>query len=97
MKVTIEDKEYLVRWKHYTQNRMPCSTVCNIDIEEVSISCGYSTCAKSDHFSKQVGRKISLARAIKDRFSYEERKLVWQAYDEQIGLDKTKKKTHATH
>jgi len=43
--------------------------------------CGFALCSNKDNFSRDTGRKISLARALKaSQIPKEERLKVWEAY-----------------
>ncbi len=43
------------------------------------LTIGYAHCHPSDNYSKETGRKLSLARAIKD-LQKQHRRTIWQAY-----------------
>jgi hypothetical protein len=60
-------------------------TLCKI-FEEFGGECemeyiGWAECSTKDRYSKEVGRKVSLKRALrKGEFEYEDRKAIWKAY-----------------
>ena len=90
MKVEIEGITYDVRWYHTNnhiqgKNRKGSLTECMIleRIDEQLIEIvgqGVAKCSKKDNFCKATGRKIALARAIKENFTKEGRKIFWDAY-----------------
>ena len=57
-------------------------TFCEIFGENgLLIKEGYAICAIGDHFCKETGRKLSLARALKNAsFPKEERRVIWEIY-----------------
>jgi hypothetical protein len=56
-------------------------TVCDILEEEKNISTGVSFCSHKDNFCRETGRKLSLARALKNtNLSKEERTVIWEIY-----------------
>ena len=50
-------------------------------------SAGNAYCSVKDHFSKNIGRKVSLNKAVKDAFpNKKDRVAFWEAYDIIIGF-----------
>jgi hypothetical protein len=78
----MKTKNYEIRW-HYTgmeHNLFLCGTYCIINNENTFFY-GKAICSDNDHFSRDKGRKLSLARALKNsNISKEERKEIWEAY-----------------
>ena len=76
---------YKVKWEHNRIDGMQTNTVCTITdtsfVDSVIVAVGCSYLHPQDHFSKNVGRKISLAKALK-KWAVDKRmrKQVWQAY-----------------
>ena len=73
MRVTIGTTVYRVWWKH---NRLMRETECFIQAERTLLACafqkgavwtGTARCSASDRFDKEIGRKVSLKRALMDR------------------------------
>lgn len=56
------------------------------DIPKKKISYGVAKCSELDNFSREIGRKLSMRRALLEgkNFSYEERETVWKAYFDRI-------------
>ena len=88
-------KDYKIGWAHVRnsgeqrltdgkyRHEYQAISVCTIEPQNGScgISNGYSYCSWSDNFSHEMGRKISLVRAMKTAdLSKEERTLIWEAY-----------------
>ena len=70
-----------IRWIHngYADFKHK-HTQCLI-IRDNMTFCGYALCSNKDSFSRDTGRKISLARALKaSQIPKEERLKVWEAY-----------------
>jgi len=71
----MKTEKYEIRW-YYSGNRTSCG---------IKIGCGTimggASCSNSDKFKKDTGRKLSLARAMKNAsLSKEERTEIWEAY-----------------
>jgi hypothetical protein len=68
-----------IRWNY---SKITPHTFCKIcNMEDRIIGAGYAICAKGDCFCKETGRKISLARAMKQaNLPKEERKVLWEIY-----------------
>lgn len=55
-------------------------TICYLMKEDNSLlNSGHSSCTINDTFSKEIGRKISLTRAVKE-LPKSERTKIWEAY-----------------
>lgn len=95
MKFTANNNiEYIVRWKHDPTNiewddpvlRSLCTgkSLCWICAKSSpdQISDAIAYCSDTDVFNKNIGRKISFARALNTLFpdSKENRSIAWQAY-----------------
>jgi hypothetical protein len=52
------------------------------------LATGSATCHEKDNFSKSVGRKLSLARAIGPVWAPHVRKKIWKAYFEKSPIRK---------
>lgn len=60
-------------------------TLCLIyDNDKLPVQVGAAYCSKKDHYDRKVGRKVALARALKDT-PREYRKKVWDAYFAVLG------------
>ena len=97
MKVTIDDIQCIVKWRHNSQNNVqfiegekikPLSTQCLIyvlvDGKKELFKQTEALCSYTDKFNKQKGRIVSLTRAIKS-YPKEQRKLFWDSYSKEIG------------
>jgi len=75
----MKTEKYKVKWCY---RHLPIHTYCDIvGDNDVLISSGVATCSRRDHFCRETGRKLSLARALKNaQISKEERKLFWEKY-----------------
>ncbi len=93
MKVEINSDIYLVLWKHSRQSnhisrgKTKCSIVKlykdeNTPLVRLLIGTGETYCSSKDSYNKDVGRKISLTRALQKIFpsNKEIRKAFWNAY-----------------
>lgn len=77
------ENRYIFTWKHLRdKNGIPYATECYI-FEEVDgpelISIGPAMCHPKDNFSKFMGRKLSLERALKG-FNKDFRKKSWEVF-----------------
>lgn len=74
--------KYIAEWNH--QNNSPAGkriTQCYIKSEGRKIGEGIAVCSKVDNYDRSKGRKISLARALKDGcFGKKERGIFWNEY-----------------
>ena len=102
-KVKIGEDEYEVTFEHEIPHkydyedmkpedfRKYFGTGCTIDLlPERQIGwLAWSDLSIHDHFNREIGRKVSLTKALKQAFPYpadkENRKLFWQAYYEARG------------
>ena len=72
MKLNIDNKDYLITFEYRVNHielggkDVPCyTTVCQIESKEFVIeSLGYAHCNVNDRFIKEIGRKISLKKAL---------------------------------
>jgi hypothetical protein len=56
-------------------------TACFVTKDGSFIASQRCECAKTDHFCKDTGRKLSLSRTLKEmKMPKEERKVVWELY-----------------
>jgi len=107
-KVTLEGVDYKVAFHHnskpdFMEKRK--YTVCNIyivkyPIEDAAdqkptyelISTGYAYCSLKDNFNYELGRKISLGRALHNRFLKKERDLFVNTYHNKQKYDTQRSK-----
>jgi len=84
---TLNNKKFFVHYNVIGNGRKQCR-VTEVIVAELRekkedelkvISTGTAQCSKLDNFAKETGRKIALARAIKN-FSKEERTEIWDKY-----------------
>lgn len=89
MEITLSNKIIRIDWIHQRRGIMVEQDITNCRISECinhtrylnHISEGISYCNEKDNFSKEIGRKISLTRAlINGNFSKSDRKYIWDAY-----------------
>ena len=86
MIVKIGDKIYKIQFEHFQLNEPANrSTSCIIIRLEgdhrIICSKGECFCSPSDNFSKEIGRKTSLARALNGTFfSKADRAYIWECY-----------------
>ena len=80
MILRVGEKEYSITFQH--EARCPAVTICTVSGDSL-LSRQISACSPQDTFSRTVGRKISLARAIWQAFPRHERKAFWLAYWEE--------------
>ena len=91
---------FILRWRDYVidftpENNGPGEagrTECTISIVEgyeplvrTTVAMGIARCSPQDQYNRELGRKISLGRAVKDltgraKLLKEERRVVWEAY-----------------
>jgi hypothetical protein len=91
-KVTVDSKEYKIEWEHERYDfedphlDIKANTFCylhkSFDCSQgsawVSFGKGWASCSWSDNFSRKVGRKLSLQRALLNSdFTQAQRKQVW--------------------
>jgi len=72
--------DYSIRWSY---RHIPISTYCDIYKENLPfpVGSGEAICHFTDQFCKETGRKISLARAMRNALlTKETRTLIWDEY-----------------
>lgn len=79
--------EVLFEHRDYIKNRhLTKLTICAIMFDGATFGLGCAKTSPEDNFNRNTGRKIALARALKDGFDGDEHKafrtLVWQKYFE---------------
>lgn len=85
LKVKIEDTVYWITWFHsphefLSGNGSTCCEVFDSPLRGVDPTwIGFAYCSLKDKYSKETGRKLSLAKALAG-WPREKRKLVWEAY-----------------
>lgn len=86
LKTRIEGKEVRIGFYHSQEpgwfvkgKPVRGYTVCTVKVEGEEDLSGEALCSAQDVFNKEVGRKISLSRAIQG-FPRETRKQIWEAY-----------------
>lgn len=88
-RVTVDGKEYEIVWQHeryddvrdqeVLQHPDRAITDCQIIKDVAGYGIGHSHCSWSDNFSRKVGRKLSLQRALENsNFNYAQRQQVWE-------------------
>lgn len=82
MIVELDGNRYSVRWKYQQPGTKYLETVCLIkNLDTGKVVRDYAFKSPNDNHNKHIGRKISLARALKVMgFSREQRKVFWDAY-----------------
>jgi len=80
MRVKINTTIYNVEFYH--ENKISIKTRCRITVDGMYfIRTGYATVNPKDNFCKEKGRKISLARALKEcEFEKKDRTIFWNEY-----------------
>jgi hypothetical protein len=74
----MKTEKYEIVWLY---RHIPIVTYCDIYEGDILISTGDARCNPSDHFCRNNGRKLSLARALKQaNIPKEERKSIWTMY-----------------
>jgi len=70
---------YKIRWTYRYGLGNTCCSIRNY--KYAIIGMGVATCSYKDHFCKDTGRRISLARALENaNIPKEERKIIWEEY-----------------
>jgi hypothetical protein len=84
MKITIyPNLTIYVRWQHHRDGALvdPGTTCVIKQHEDEILGFGYAKKHPTDAFDKEKGRKLSLARALKNALlNKEEREIVWVEY-----------------
>jgi hypothetical protein len=64
---------------HYPMNN-PRVTMAQIEYEGCQLGYGEATCSPNDQFTRKIGRKLALARAVRDMFKNKQRRIdFWKA------------------
>lgn len=70
MKLSIDGKNYQVKWIHLKNYYPSVGTICSIiNLDDGSITEGHSYVSKKDSYNYDKGRKVSLSRALSKLFS----------------------------
>ena len=78
MKTTIANVDYYISFEHVISKGTNC-TITKAGF--IPFSSGETFLSVKDKYDKEVGRKLSLARALKNtNFTKEQRKQVWNTY-----------------
>ena len=100
MKIQFDNSEWKIFWKYRQESGNNNGTTHCIIIDtqfpDVELLEGKSDCSPRDIFCKSTGRKVSLSKAIKN-LPKQQRRAIWNAYDEQIGLVKKPKRSLVIH
>jgi len=86
LSVKVDELEYDIGFKHwrYDVPLNTCgSTECRITVPDnaLAVSFGHAHCSIKDNFSRAIGRKVSLGRALIAAFpDKEDRRYVWEQY-----------------
>lgn len=85
MRVNHDGEQFKVVFKHGCTFGGKKFTRCIIECDEKHVSEGLACCSSRDQFSKERGRKLSLARALNEAFSHKDsakdiRKAFWEEY-----------------
>ena len=81
MKVNLNGKVFIVKWRHPVLESGIRITECSVKAEGWSETVASTRCSKKEQFQKDRGRKISLARVLKEmRLPKQERKFFWVEY-----------------
>lgn len=76
----MKTEKYKIRWFYSGTERDHRVTTCRLVFNGETVLAS-SVCNPKDNFNKDAGRKLSLARALKDAsLSKEERTEIWEAY-----------------
>lgn len=75
----MKTKNYQIKW-NYGIGDTKVFTYCYL-INAKETICGHAECSQKDNFSRDTGRKVSLARVMKKaELPKEERTEIWEAY-----------------
>ena len=66
MKVQVQETEFSVKFYHQNQPESGVFTDCRIEVGDKTLGKGRAILAKGDSFVKDMGRKISLKRALQN-------------------------------
>lgn len=81
----LQVKDYKVKWIHETDKDIlgtkyfKAITYCMLLKEGEQIDVGVAGCSLNDNFSKDIGRKLSLKRAI-EKLPKKDRTVIWESY-----------------
>ena len=88
----LQVKDYKVEWRHELhtdstkkmggrrdRDTFKAITECYLFIGDKMFSVGITGCSWEDNFSKDIGRKVSLSRAIHS-LPKKDRTMIWEAY-----------------
>ena len=77
MKLSIDGKNYQVKWTHLKNKYPHIGTICSIiNLDNNDITEGHSYVSEKDSYNYDKGRKVSLSRALSKLFSTEDSILV---------------------
>jgi len=88
MLVQIDGDTYIVKWKHivpiegWLRGRTDCE-IKKVDSPEIRMASAKCSC--KDQYNKNIGRKLSLKRAIYHFELKEDRRKFWEAYKDMRG------------
>lgn len=93
---TLDGKKWKIWWKYdevlypvllhrgIVEMAVSQRTICYIkkveDLNSEDVKIGWTDCSPSDKFTKEVGRKISLTRALEAFSERENRRAAWRSY-----------------
>lgn len=82
MIVEFDSDRYSVKWKYQKSDTKHLETVCLIkNLNTGKVIQDHALKSPNDNHNKHIGRKISLARALKVMgLNREQRKIFWDAY-----------------
>lgn len=82
MLATVNNKVYIVKFKYPKDGGLRKKSVCVIREKDSLVAYeGVAECSEKDTFSKVVGRKIAMSRALKKAgFDRDSRKAFWDQY-----------------
>ena len=88
MRTEIDGKIYVTKWQHEVSAKKTHCYVREVDKDKMPVvAMGWSRCRPDEQYNKHIGRKVSLAHALKD-YNTNFRKKFWDSYDVEIGLVK---------
>ena len=77
----VNNKEYKFSFSHFNDESLGRGTRCKASCDDTEVAHGISLCSPKDNFDRNTGRKLALARALKElELSKEERLSVWMLY-----------------
>lgn len=84
-KVQIDEDEYEITFRHFSKTSHSPGTSCFIQ-KGAFIRIGETILHPKDNYNRNIGRKMSMARALKEGFfTKEQRTLFWDKYFEVRG------------